>query len=283
MTPDTRVVWLDGALVHAEEARISPYDHGLLVGDGVFETLRVYRGVPFAWRRHLDRLEQSARGLGLAPPARDVLREAAEQVLRANRLSEARVRITVTGGVQPLGSERRSAPPTVIVVASEAPAVARAVGVVVVPWTRNERGATAGLKTTSYAENVRALAYARARGAGEALFANTRGDLCEATGSNVFTVRDGRLCTPPLASGCLPGVTRALVIELSGRAGIRCDEATMPLADLTGADEVFLTSTMREVQAVTHVDGCALGPVPGPVTNRLADELTGLVQRDRDP
>ena len=207
-------VWVDGALVDAERARVSPFDHGLLVGDGVFETLRVYGGKPFAWRRHLDRLEYSARGLGLVPPDREVLREATAAVLDANALEEARVRITVTGGKQPLGSERRDVSVTVVVAATEVRDVSPTISVVVVPWTRNERGATAGLKTISYAENVRALAYAQERGAGEAVFANNRDELCEATGSNVFVVKDGRVRTPPADAGCLLGVTRALVLEL---------------------------------------------------------------------
>jgi len=189
-------VWLDGELVAAAEARVSPFDHGLLVGDGVFETVRVYGGRPFAWTRHLDRLAHSASGLGLAVPDRGALRAAADAVLAANGHLDARLRITVTGGVAPLGSERGEAEPTVIVATSEVKPWPDSVRVVVVPWVRNDRGATAGLKTTSYAENVRALAYAHERGASEAIFANTRDELCEATGSNVFVVRDGVVATP---------------------------------------------------------------------------------------
>ncbi len=173
----------------------------------------MYRGRPFAWTRHLDRLEHSAAGLGLPVPDREELRAAAEAVLGANGHAEARLRITVTGGVAPLGSERGDAGPTVIVASSEVTPWPASVRVAVVPWVRNDRGATAGLKTTSYAENVRALAYAHERGASEAIFANTRDELCEATGSNVFVVRDGAIATPPASSGCLLGVTRALVLR----------------------------------------------------------------------
>jgi branched-chain amino acid aminotransferase len=276
-------IWLDGSLVDAADARVSPFDHGLLVGDGVFETLRVYGGKPFAWRRHLERLEHSARGLGLDPPARETLQEAAAAVLDANGLHEARVRITATGGVQPLGSERRDAPVTVVVAATEVRDVASSIDVVVVPWTRNERGATAGLKTISYAENVRALAYAQERGADEAMFANNRDELCEATGSNVFVVRDGRVATPPADAGCLLGVTRALVIELCAGLSIPCEEVALPVDTLARADEAFLTSTVREVQAVTTVDGRALPAAPGPVTDRLRTAFRDLVARDLDP
>ncbi len=276
-------VWINGALLDADAARISPFDHGILVGDGVFETVRVYDGTPFAWRRHLDRLAHSAGGLGIRPPDRDELRAAADSVLRANKLADARLRITVTGGIAPLGSERGESPPTVIIAASEIRPWPPTTAVVVVPWVRNERGAVAGLKTTSYAENVRALAYAQQQGAGEAVFANTRGELCEATGSNVFVARDGTVVTPPAAAGCLLGVTRALVLELCGELGIAHEEAAVPIGALGEADEAFLTSTVREVQAIDSVDGRAFRPAPGPVTRDLAAAFTALVAREQDP
>jgi branched-chain amino acid aminotransferase len=279
----TTFVWIDGALVDADTARISPFDHGVLVGDGVFETLRVYDGRPFAWGRHLDRLEHSANGLGLPVPDRTVVQDAARAVLAANELTEARLRVTVTGGIQPLGSERGASRPTVIVAASEVRDVPSTIAVVVVPWTRNERGATAGLKTISYAENVRALAFAHQHGAGEAVFPNTRDELCEATGSNVFVVHDGVLRTPPGSAGCLLGVTRALVLELCAELDLACEEVALPIGALADAQEVFLTSTVREVQTVTHVDGRAVPNAPGPITTRLAKEFTALVARDLDP
>jgi branched-chain amino acid aminotransferase len=278
----TARVWVNGELTDVEAARVSPFDHGLLVGDGVFETLRVYDGRPFAWTRHLDRLDHSADGLGLPVPERAVLQAAAAAVLEANALRDARLRITVTGGVHPLGSERRATTPTVIVAASELRSVPGAISVVVVPWARNERGATAGLKTVSYGENVRALAYAQARGAGEAVFPNTRDELCEATGSNIFVVDDDVVRTPPASSGCLRGVTRALVLELCAELGLAHEEVTMPVDVLARAGEVFLTSTTREVQAVTQVDGRALPGTSG-VTTCLAEAFTALVARNLDP
>lgn len=283
MSEATEFVWVDGALVTTDAARISPFDHGLLVGDGVFETIRVYGGEPFAWTRHLDRLEHSAAGLGLEVPARGALRAAAGEVLSANGHDEARLRITVTGGVAPLGSERGTAGPTVVVASSTVRGWPDAVRVVVVPWVRNDRGATAGLKTTSYAENVRALAFAHERGASEAVFANTRDELCEATGSNVFVVRDGTVATPPGSSGCLLGVTRALVLELAAAAGMRVDESPLPLGVLREADEVFLTSTTREVQPVSHVDDHAVPWVPGPAASALSTAFDALVAQNLDP
>jgi len=276
-------VWLNGALVPVADARISPFDHGLLVGDGVFETLRVYGGVPFAWRRHYERLVHSADGLGLGVPDTASLRAAADAVLRANGLTEARLRITVTGGPSPLGSERGGATPTVVVASSEVRPWALSERVVTVPWPRNERGATAGLKTISYAENVRALAYAHDHEASEAVFLNTRGELCEATGSNIFTVSHGVVRTPPGDSGCLLGVTRALVLELCEGMGVPADEAVLPADAVASSDEAFLTSSTREVQAISGVDGVTLAHAPGPMTRRLAAAFTDLVAREPDP
>jgi branched-chain amino acid aminotransferase len=273
------VVWLDGELAPAEQARISPFDHGLLTGDGVFETLIVYGGEPFAVRRHLDRLAASCAGLGLDVPDRTVVADALRQVVMANGLTSARLRVTVTGGDSPLGSERGAGGPTVVVAGGALAAWPPTADVVVVPWTRNERSAVAGLKTTSYGENVVALAHARAHDASEAIFANTRGDLCEGTGSNVFVAIGGRLVTPPLTSGCLAGVTRALVLEL-----VDAVEEDLAVGALADADEAFLTSTTREVQPIRAVDGRVLrSPAPGPLTAATAAAFKDLVSRDLDP
>jgi branched-chain amino acid aminotransferase len=275
--------WIDGRLVALADAKVSVLDHGLTVGDGVFETLRVYRGVPFAWTRHLARLRASATGLGLELPDVAELRRAADAVLRADDLTEARLRLTVTGGVAPPGSGRGNGPPSAFVVASPIEPAAPSVDVVIAPWTRNEHSAVAGLKTISYAANVRALAYAREHGAGEAIFANTQGNLCEATGSNVFLVRDGTLITPPAGAGCLLGVTRALLLELAAGSGIPAAELDVPVDTLALGDEAFLSSTTREVQPIAHVDGASLRSVGGQVSMQLAAAFEALVARDLDP
>ena len=277
------VLWLDGQVVSADEAGVSPFDHGLLVGDGVFETLRVYGGVPFAWSRHHQRLVRSAGGLGLTAPGSQELRAAVDDVLAANGVTEGRVRLTITGGPSPLGSERGDGPPTVIVMSAPATPWPATVDVVIVPWSRNERGAVAGLKTTSYAENVRALSYARERDAGEAIFLNTRGEVCEATGSNVFVIRDGVVLTPPAGAGCLLGVTRALVLELCSEHGTPVEEAALGPSALADADEAFLTSSTREVQSIGRVDGRALPAAPGPTSEKLGALLTELIARVPDP
>ena len=136
-------VWLNGELVAPEDASVSAMDHGLTVGDGVFETLRVYDGVPFARRRHLDRLARSATGLGLPHPDRAVLERAIDEVLAASGMADARLRLTVTGGVGPPGSRRGDGPLTVLAVVSPLDPVAAGADVITVPWTRNENSALA--------------------------------------------------------------------------------------------------------------------------------------------
>jgi branched-chain amino acid aminotransferase len=171
----------------------------------------------------------------------------------------------------------------VIVVAFPLEPAAPAADVVIVPWSRNERGALAGLKTISYAENVRALAFAEERGAHEAIFPNTLGRLCEATGSNVFLVLDGICCTPPLSAGCLNGVTRQLLLELgNGELAVPMEERDVPVDVLHRADEAFVSSSIREVQPIASVDGIAL-TAPGPITTLLAEAFTDLTNRDLDP
>jgi branched-chain amino acid aminotransferase len=274
-------VWLDAGLLDADDARVSVFDHGLTVGDGVFETAKVVDGMPFALSRHLHRLARSAAGLALAVPAEADLRVAITATLEANAAELAaphRLRITLTGGTGPLGSDRGVDGPTLLVALAPMrtwPATAK---VVVVPWTRNERAATAGLKTTSYADNVVALARAHAGGGSEALLANTVGQLCEGTGSNVFLVLDGEIVTPPLSSGCLAGVSRALVLEWTDAA-----ERDLSMADLARAEEVFLTSSTRDVQAVHAVDDRDLPGAPGPITAQVAATFAERAAADVDP
>jgi len=243
-------VWLNGRLVDPAAALLPIDDHGLIVGDGAFETLKTSGGTPFAVTRHLRRLRHSLDALAIAMPSEDVLRVAIDETVAAAGHAESRIRLTVTAGSGSLGSGMPGGDPSVFVAVTELvpPTVRHAI---TVPWTRNERGATAGLKTTSYAENVRALRVAHQAGASEALLANTRDELCEGTGTNVFVVIDGDTFTPPLSSGCLAGVTRQR------------------------ADEVFLTSTTRDVQGLEQIDDrrLDLGPVTAELAARFRDIL----------
>jgi branched-chain amino acid aminotransferase len=278
-------IWIDGDLVPVADARISPLDNGFTVGDGVFESCTVVDGRPFALRRHLARLRRSAEVVGLEVPLSDEqLRAAALEVVAAGPARPApegaplRLRITVTSGVGPGGSARGDAGPTVVVFCLPIAPRDEHAAVATVPWTRNERSAVVGAKTTSYAENAVALAEAVRRGAQEAVLANTQGDLCEGTGANVFVAVDGHLRTPPLSSGCLAGVTRELVLEL-----VDVEVAPLPLLLLADADEAFLTSTTRGVQPIARVDDVVLAACPGPRTAEAAAALAALVAHDLDP
>lgn len=278
------ILWFDGALRRPSEALLSPLDHGFTVGDGVFETCEVVGGEVFALTRHLARLARSAAGLGLALPAEDAVRAAVGEVAGAWRdaagTASGRLRITVTGGLAPLGSDRGTAVPTLVVAASAARPAAP-VRLHVVPWTRNERSAVAGLKTTSYAENVVALARAHQNGADEAVFANSRDELCEGSYSNVLVETATELVTPPLSSGCLAGVTRELVLEWGAQAGVPLREATLPIGAIHEAQHVAITSSLKGVVPAAAVDGRPLQP--GPLTQRMSAEFDRRRSLDVDP
>jgi branched-chain amino acid aminotransferase len=274
--------WVDDRLVLPAQAEVSVLDHGLTVGDGVFETLLVRDGVPFALTRHLARLERSLAGMGFAGPGEARVREAVAAVVAdaGDSAAFARLRITVTSGIGPLGSDRGAVDPTLVVTCVPAKPWPPTSSLATVPWVRNERSAVAGLKTTSYAENAIALAEAHRRGASEAVFADTQGRLCEGTGSNVFVVVDGEVLTPHLRSGALAGITRELVLEWAPAvAPVR--ETDLPYDVLASADEVFITSSTRDVHPVDRIDDRVLAV--GPVTSDIASEFARRAALDVDP
>lgn len=264
-TSATLRIWVNGRRYDdADDARLAAVDHGVVVGNGIFEAMKITASGAFAVSRHLARMTRSARALALPDPDHGLVREGIAAVLEDWPHDFGKLRITYTGGVGPLGSDAPYGPPTLIVAADVAqryPATAR---VVTVPWTRNERGALAGVKATSYAENVRALAWAHARDGGEAIFLNTVGNVCEGTGSNIFCVFGDRIVTPPLSAGPLAGITRELLVEWADIV-----EADLTPAEAAEADEMFLTSSMRDLQAVHSWDDRSWS-APGPHTRRLS-------------
>jgi branched-chain amino acid aminotransferase len=259
--------WLNGRLLESpDEPAISTLDHGIIVGDGVFETIQISRNQPFALTRHLDRLERSAAGLGIGRPDVAAIREGIAATMDGQDIGFGRIRITVTSGTGPLGSPRGSSALTQMVISEASKRPPDVANIVTVPWPRNERGALAGLKTTSYAENALMIEHALARGASEAVMPNTVGQLCEGTGSNVMYVVGERLITPTLAAGPLAGVTRALVLEWCA-GEIDVVEQDAPIDVLQTADEVILVGTTRDVQAIARVDDREL-EAPGPITRQ---------------
>lgn len=261
-------IWIDGTVFSdPSQARVAATDHGLVVGDGVFEALKVTAEGPFTVGRHLDRLTRSARAMGLQEPDHAVVREAIAAVLADRTYVDGKIRITYTGGRGPLGSQAPFGPPT-LVVASDTRALSEpSVAIVTAPWSRNENGALAGVKSTSYGENVLALAYAAERGAAEAILLNTAGNVCEGTGSNIFCVFGSEIITAPLSAGPLAGITRDLVLKW-------CDvtESDLTLTEAQSADEVFITSSLRDVQAVHRWDAVDFSPdATGPRTREVAE------------
>lgn len=274
--------WINGRLLESpNDPAVGVLDHGLVVGDGVFETVAVIAGRPFAITRHLERLARSAEGLGIGTPDLGLLREAVAATSEGQDLPFGRIRITVTSGSGPLGSPRGSGPLTHVVVTEPCDQPGPVSAIATVPWVRNERGALAGLKTTSYAENAKMVESARARGASEAVMANTRGDLCEGTGSNVMYVVEGQIVTPTLDSGCLAGITRALALEwLASELDVA--ERDAPLEVLQEADEVILVGTTRMIQGIERVDDREL-PAPGPITARARQIWDRRMAENIDP
>ena len=246
--------WINGELVPVADARVSVLDHGFTVADGVFETLLVTDGHAFAIDRHLKRLEKSAAGLGIVLPVISEIKNGISQVLEKNpKIDFGRIRVTLTSGSGPLGSDRTDAEPTVVISIAEQNTWPQSTTTLLVPWTRNENSPLAGLKTTSYAENVFALAAAKQNGFSEAIFCDTSGRLCEGTGSNIFLVKDDQIITPSEQSGLLRGITRDLVIESAKAAGFSMIERDVAPQELWDADEVFITSSTRDIHPVTEL------------------------------
>lgn len=278
MAAVTSVVWAGGRLRDPGEPVVSALDPGLTTGLGVFETCAVSGGHAFALTRHLDRLAASLRALDLPAVDLDEVRAGVAAVLAAGGRSLGRVRVTVTPG-----TDR----PTLLVTAGPAP-VRGPAHVVRSAWVRNERSPLAGHKATSYAADVLALAAATRAGGNEAVLANSRGALCEGTGSNVFVERDGELLTPGLSSGCLPGVTRALVLEWAAEADLPVREApgdALPWSVLDDVDRgtahLALSGSLRGFVAVRVLDGAPVSP--GPLVDEVARLFAERAGADPDP
>lgn len=258
--------WVNGELVDASAPVLRVDDAGFTIGDGVFTTIVVRGGRPFALQRNLQRLLGSAERVGLpAVPSDETLAAGVADLLAADRVDRARLRISLSAG--------SGGRPTAVISHAPLASLPSTARVVTLPWRRNEHGALSGVKSLSFGEWAVVQRHLALLGVDEGLYAATSGELCEGGASNVFLGIGGRLLTPPLSSGCLPGVTRALVCE-----NVEVAEERLPMLLLEVADEAFLTSATRGVQPIASIDGRSLPNVPGPLTIAAADALARLVE-----
>ncbi len=283
------VLWVDGVLHAANEPVISAGNHGFTVGDGVFETLEVRKGHAFALTRHLVRLQYSLDRMGMRAVDMAMIRDGVRKVIATSPGDVVRVRITVVSGQGPMGSLRGMGTPNVVIWGGPG-AFSTECKAIRVPWKRNERSAIAGVKSTSYAENVVMAQFAAGKGADEALISNTHGYLCEGTGTNIFIERHGEVVTPPLSSGCLAGITRGLVLEWGAGAGMPVRVAAPGELEMSVLDEVVhgdafaaVTSSTRGVQPIVWLDGGVVAK--GPLLKKLSDlyELHADFEHDPPP
>jgi branched-chain amino acid aminotransferase len=273
------IVWHQGALRPVEAVRIDPTDRGFLLADGVFETMRARDGRILRLERHWARLSEGARLLDIPLPLDDPgLAAAARELLLANGFArgEAVLRLTLTRGPGPRGLAPPERPtPTLLLAAFPLPEpVAPAHVVLVKSVRRNELSPSSRIKSTAYLDQILALREAVAAGGDEALLCNTAGRLACASAANLFLVVEGRIWTPSVAEGALPGVTRAVLLERARAEGWLAVEAEVPRHFLARAEEIFTTNAVHGIRPVASVDGRMLaGPCPGPVTSRLRELL----------
>lgn len=273
------LVYLNGGFVPKDKALISVFDHGYLYGDGIYETLRAYDGTLFLLGRHLERLERSAKAIYLKlPMSLSEIGEALKESLTKNNLKDAYVRIQISRGPGDIGLDPKLCPePTMVIIAkpfSEYPVhyYEKGVSVSVAATRRNHPSALdPSVKATNFLNNILAKVESLSAGAYEGIMLNWEGYIAEGTISNVFWAREGRLFTPALSVGILPGVTRSLVLELARQNGIPVEEGAYKQEELFDAEECFITNTTMEVMPVTSIEGRTVGSgVPGPVTKLLA-------------
>ena len=271
-------IYIDGEFYDKENAKISVFDHGLLYGDGVFEGIRFYNGRVFRLEEHIARLFDSAKAicLNVGMGASEVS-EALLETIRQNELRDGYVRLVVTRGVGDLGLNPANCPrATVFIIASKITlyppdTYENGLHVVTCATRRIPHGALSPMvKSLNYLNNILAKIEAQQAGAGEGLMLNEQGYVAECTGDNIFTVKNGRIFTPPIASGALAGVTRAVVFEIAAELGIPISEPEMTRYDIYTADECFLTGTAAEVIPAVRLDNRPIGTgAPGPVTKRM--------------
>ena len=268
-------VHLDGRLVEARAARIDTADRGLLLGDGLFETLLALDGRIVDLEAHLQRLRDSAVMLEIPMPTVD-LPAAMAETLEANALDSGRaaLRVTVTRGPGPRGlappGDAETRPTLLVAAAPSPPPSSEPLHAIIATTRRNERSPLSRLKSLGYLDNVLARREAAERGAAEAILLNTAGRLACATAANVFLVRESRLMTPSIGDGALPGIARAAILELARELGVAAGERSLGPSDLAEADEAFITNSLIGVRPLAAVEGRNLAVAgAGPIGIRL--------------
>jgi branched-chain amino acid aminotransferase len=279
-------IYLNNRLLLENVAVISPYDHGFLYGHGLFETMRVYHGRVFCLDEHLNRLNISSKILGWTEWFdKEYLSKAIYQTLEKNRLTEASIRLTISRGVGNSRPDPSScSQPTIVVFASPIQPINQEV--YAQGWSmatsnirRNVSSPLCTIKTANYLDNILARVEAQQQGANDALLLNTLGSIAEGTLCNVFFVLQGRLITPDKSCGILPGITRAVVLELAHQAGITIEERQVYPDELDGLSEMFMTSSLLEIMPVTTLDQKKINDgLPGVMTRLLQAAYQNLVQ-----
>jgi len=266
-----RYVHHNGVILAVEQARLSPGQAGLLSGWGLFTTLRVYHGLPFAFERHWQRLEKDAGRTRVPFPFDPAeVRASLLELIGHNEVGEGTARIYIIYNKVGFWQGPENLPQVDLLLCTAGlPSYREPVRLCVTPHARDASSPLAGVKVTSWLPNVWHLQGAQQRGFDEALLLNERGEVAECTSANVFCFRERRILTPPLSSGCLQGVTRGVLLEIAPQAGYAIAEQPLHPEDLYAASEVFITSTNRSVIAVGEIEGHTFSLAPGPVTQQL--------------
>jgi len=284
------LVYIDGEYYPESEAKISVFDHGFLYGDGVFEGIRSYNGIVFKLKEHIDRLYYSARAIMLdIPMTKEEMTRAVLETLRKNNLKNAYIRLVVTRGKGDLGLDPRKCPkPSIIIITVPLLQLydeeKREKGMsMIVSWVRRDPvdATTHEIKSLNYLNSILAKIEANNAGADEAIILDSNGFVCEATGENLFIVKDGKIITPPSTSGPLPGITASVIKEIAQKMGYQVIEKGITVAELYGADEAFVTGTAAEVMPIREVNKRQIGEGKiGPVTRKILEKF---MEYTRDP
>ncbi len=274
-----RKVWHNDRLADVEEVRLSPGQAGLLNGWGLFTTLRVFDGVPFAFERHWKRLQKDAARTHLPFPFdAETVRGQLDQVLRANGVKEGTARIYVVHNQTGFWTSEEKFPAVDLILYSAGlPAYREPVRLALREHGRHAASPLAGVKTTAWLNNVWNLHEAQQRGFDEVILLDEHGIVSECTAANIFCAKEWTVYTPPLTTGCLEGITRGILMEISPRAGVPVEEKLMTPEDLYAADEIFISSTNRSLLAVGEIEGRKIKQAPGQVMQRLEKAFAAFV------